>query len=137
MIEGYNEVVIKTNSVDNKIKEIQNSVETAVGTVETLSGTVTDMSFNFSTKGLNIGTSSDPNNSLLDNTGIKVYNYEKLNAIFNDKGSGIKKLIVTETAQIGYLRFVKGTYNNENVTDIYHLKNLIEHLEDLEVDSNG
>ena len=137
LIEGYNEVVIKTNSVDNKIKEIQNSVETAVGTVETLSGTVTDMSFNFSTKGLNIGTSSDPNNSLLDNTGIKVYNYEKLNAIFNDKGSGVKKLIVTETAQIGYLKFIKAVYNNESVTEIYHLKNLVEQLEDLEVDSNG
>ena len=91
------------------------------------------MSFNFSTRGLSIGSSLDPNNSLLDNTGIRVYNYDKLNAIFNDVGSGIRKLIVTETAQIGYLKFVKGTYNNENVTDIYVVKNLIEDLEDLEV----
>lgn len=102
-----------------------------------MEGTLADMSFNFSTKGLAIGSSLDSNSSLLDNTGIKVYNYDKLNAIFNNKGSGIKKLIVTETAQIGYLRFVKGTYNNQNVTDIYHLKKLIEDLEDLEVDSNG
>lgn len=133
LIEGYNEVVIKVDKADSDIKNIQNSVNTAVGTVETLSGTVTDMSFNFSTKGLNVGTSSDANNSLLDNHGIKVYNYDKLNAIFNDVGSGIRKLIVTETAQIGYLKFIKGTYNNENVTDIYVVKNLIEDLEDLEV----
>lgn len=133
LIEGYNEVVIKVNKADSDIKDIRNSVNTAIGTVETLEGTVTDMSFNFSTKGLNVGTSSDANNSLLDNHGIKVYNYNKLNAIFNDVGSGIRKLIVTETAQIGYLKFVKGTYNNENVTDIYVVKNLIEDLEDLEV----
>ena len=133
LIEGYNEVVIKVDKADSDIKKIQDSVHTAIGTVETLEGTVTDMSFNFSTKGLNVGTSSDANNSLLDNHGIKVYNYNKLNAIFNDVGSGIRKLIVTETAQIGYLKFVKGTYNNENVTDIYVVKNLIEDLEDLEV----
>lgn len=133
LIEGYNEVVIKVDKADSDIKNIQNSVNTAIGTVETLSGTVTDMSFNFSTKGLNVGTSSDANNSLLDNHGIKVYNYDKLNAIFNDVGSGIRKLIVTETAQIGYLKFIKGTYNNENVTDIYVVKSLIEDLEDLEV----
>lgn len=133
LIEGYNEVVIKVDKADSDIKNIQNSVNTAIGTVETLSGTVTDMSFNFNTKGLNVGTSSDANNSLLDNHGIKVYNYDKLNAIFNDVGSGIRKLIVTETAQIGYLKFVKGTYNNQNVTDIYVVKNLIEDLEDLEV----
>lgn len=98
-----------------------------------MEGTLADMSFNFSTKGLSIGSSLDSNNSLLDNTGIRVYNYNKLNAIFNNKGSGIDKLIVTGTAQIGYLKFVKGTYNNQNVTDIYVVKNLIEDLEDLEV----
>ena len=98
-----------------------------------MEGTLADMSFNFSTKGLNVGSSLDSNNSLLDNTGIRVYNYNKLNAIFNSNGSGIDKLIVTGTAQIGYLKFVKGTYNNQNVTDIYVVKNLIEDLEDLEV----
>ena len=133
LIEGYNEVVIKVNNVDSNIKEVQNNLNTAIGTVETLEGTVTDMSFNFSTKGLAIGSSLDSNSSLLDNTGIKVYNYTKLNAIFNNKGSGIDKLIVTGTAQIGYLKFVKSTKNNEPVTKIFVLKNLIEDLEDLEV----
>lgn len=120
------------NDFDISIKNVQKSLETTNGTVTTLAGTITDMSFNFSTKGLNVGTSTDANNSLLDNTGIKVYNYDKLNAIFNNKGSGIDKLIVTGTAQIGYLKFIKSTKNNKKVTKIYHLKNLIEDLEDLE-----
>ena len=131
------QVTQTVNDFDISIKNVQKSLETANGTIQTLEGTITDMSFNFSTKGLSVGTSADSNNSLLDNTGIRVYNYEKLNAIFNNKGSGIDKLIVTGTAQIGYLKFVKSTKTVKNVTKkvtkIYHLKELIEDLEDLEV----
>ena len=127
------QVTQTVNDFDISIKNVQKSLETANGTIQTLEGTITDMSFNFSTKGLSVGTSTDANNSLLDNTGIRVYNYEKLNAIFNNKGSGIDKLIVTGTAQIGYLKFVKSTKNGKKVTKIYHLKNLIEDLTDLEV----
>ncbi len=127
------QVTQTVNDFDISIKNVQKSLETANGTIQTLEGTITDMSFNFSTKGLSVGTSADSNNSLLDNTGIRVYNYEKLNAIFNNKGSGIDKLIVTGTAQIGYLKFVKSTKNGKKVTKIYHLKNLIEDLTDLEV----
>lgn len=127
------QVTQTVNDFDISIKNVQKSLETANGTIQTLEGTITDMSFNFSTKGLSVGTSTDANNSLLDNTGIRVYNYEKLNAIFNNKGSGIDKLIVTGTAQIGYLKFIKSTKNNKKVTKIYHLKELIEDLEDLEV----
>lgn len=121
------------NGFDMTIKDVQKELNSASGKVQTLEGTIIDMNFNFSTKGLSIGTSSDSNNSLLDNTGIRVYNYNKLNAIFNNKGSGIDKLIVTGTAQIGYLKFVKSVKNNKKVTKIYHLKELIEDLEDLEV----
>lgn len=132
-----NKVTQTVNDFDISIKNVQKSLETANGTIQTLEGTITDMSFNFSTKGLSVGTSADSNNSLLDNTGIRVYNYEKLNAIFNNKGSGIDKLIVTGTAQIGYLKFAKSTKTVKNVTKkvtkIYHLKELIEDLEDLEV----
>lgn len=128
------QVTQTVNSYDITLKEMQNSVKTAVGTVETLSGIVTDMSFNFSTKGLAIATSQDANNSVLDNTGVRVYNYDKLTAIFNNKGSGVNKLIVTGTAQIGYLKFIKGTRNGQAVTNIFHLINLVENLEDLEVE---
>ncbi len=121
------------NDFDISIKNVQKNLDNQTGTIESLEGKITDMSFNFSTKGLAIGTSTDSNNSLFDNKGIKVYNYEKLNAIFNNKGSGIDKLIVTGTAQLGYLKFVKSTKNGEKVTKIFHLKELIEDLEDLEV----
>lgn len=131
------QVTQTVNDFDISIKNVQKSLETANGTIQTLEGTITEMNFNFSTKGLKIGTSADGNNSLYDNKGIRVYNYEKLNAIFNNKGSGIDKLIVTGTAQIGYLKFVKSTKNVKNVTKkvtkIYHLKELIEDLTDLEV----
>jgi len=131
--EQVSQVTQTVNNFDISIKNVQKSLETQNGTIQTLEGKITDMNFSFSTKGLSVGTSSDSNNSLLDNTGIRVYNYEKLNAIFNNKGSGIDKLIVTGTAQIGYLKFVKSTKNNKKVTKIYHLKELIEDLEDLEV----
>lgn len=142
-----NDLVSITNDTSEKTTEMKQTVdglnisvsdtkkelETQNGTIQTLEGKITDMNFNFSTKGLSVGTSTDPNNSLLDNKGIKVYNYEKLNAIFNNKGSGIDKLIVTGTAQLGYLKFAKSTKNGKKVTKIYHLKELIEDLEDLEV----
>lgn len=121
------------SDVDSNVKDVQKNLETANGKIETLTGVVKEMSFNFATDGMHIANKSDPNNSLLDNKGIRVYNYEKLNAIFNNKGSGIDKLIVTGTAQIGYLKFVKSIKNNNKVTKIYHLKELIEDLEDLEV----
>jgi hypothetical protein len=121
------------NGFESEVKGIQNSIDTVAGEVSTLSGKITDMTYNFGTKGLSIGTSQDSNNSLLDNTGIKVYNYDELNAIFNNKGSGIDKLIVTGTAQIGYLRFIKSTKNDKPVTKIFHLNQVIEDLKDLEV----
>lgn len=121
------------NDISISVKSVQDGIQTANANVQTLEGTVTDMSFNFSTKGLNIGTSQDQNNSLFDNRGVRVYNLDKLVAIFNNKGSGIEKLIVTGTAQIGYLKFVKGEKDYKQVTKIYHLKNLIEDLKDLEV----
>lgn len=132
VLEGT--VTVIKNSNDNLNIEFikqQQTYDTLEGKVVGIEGKLDDMTFNFSTKGLSVGTSLDPNNSLLDNTGIKVYNYNKLNAIFNNKGSGIDKLIVTGQAQLGYLRFNKSTKNNKPVTKIFHLKSLIEDLEDL------
>lgn len=125
---------------DVSVKDVQKSLETQNGTIQTLEGTIKDMNFNFSTKGLAVGTTTDVNNSLLDNKGIKVYNYEKLTAIFNYKGSGIEKLIVTGTAQIGYFKVEKSTKTymlddtevTKKVNKHFFLKELIEDLEDLE-----
>lgn len=92
---------------------------------------LSNMQYNFGTQALRIASSTSEVNSALDNTGIKVYNYDELTAVFNDKGSGVDKLIVTGTAQIGYLRFVKGLKGGKKVTQVFHLENLIEDLQDL------
>lgn len=134
VIAGTVSVIEQSNNDLNVRFTTQQEVFDALNNkVVGMEGTLADMSFNFSTKGLAIGSSLDSNSSLLNNTGIKVYNYTKLNAIFNNKGSGIDKLIVTGTAQLGYLKFIKSTKNNEPVTKIFVLKSLIEDLEDLEV----
>ena len=134
------QVTQTVNDFDVSVKNIQKTLETTNGTVSSLEGKVTDMNFNFSTKGLAIGTTTDVNNSLLDNTGIKVFNYEKLTAIFNYKGSGIEKLIVTGSSQIGYFKTEKstktylldGTQVTKKANKHFFLKELIEDLEDLE-----
>lgn len=130
--EQYSKVLQTANNLELSFKDLNKKVDSNNTKVDTLGGTVTSMTFNFNTKGLAIGTENDENNSLLDNRGIRVYNYTKLSAIFNNKGSGIDKLIVTGTAQLGYLRFVKSTKDNGKVTKIFHLNKLIEDLHDLE-----
>ena len=123
-----------TQTMDNiniTVSNQQNIFNNLNNSVVNIEGTLQDMSFNFNTQGLTIGTSANTNNVLIDNTGLKVYNYSTLNAIFNNKGSGIGKLIVTDTAQLGYLKFIKATKNGSSVTKIFHLKQAIEDLEDL------
>jgi hypothetical protein len=93
------------------------------------------MNFQFSTEGLNIASSDDPVNINLDNTGLKVYNYSTLTLVSSDKGTGTNKLIITGTAQIGYLQFVKNEKNGRKCTTIYHLDSLIEDIDDLVGDS--
>ena len=96
-----------------------------------MEGTINKMNFDFKTDGLSISTPDSETNSRLDNTGIKVYNYNTLTAIFNNRGSGIDKLIVTGSAQLGYLKIVKGTKNGKKVTQMFHLENLIEDINKL------
>lgn len=134
-----NNMTQTSDSLNIAISNQQNLYDELNNKIIGIEGSLSNMTFDFSTKGLAIGTSSDPNNSLLNNTGIKVYNYNKLNAIFNNKGSGIDKLIVTGTAQIGYFKTVKSekTYMLDGVrvtkkaNKHFFLKELIEDLEDL------
>ena len=121
-----NELIIQAQELRNEMAEVE-------GNLENISKMIEDMTFNFGTDGLRIATSQDANNSILDNTGIRLYNYEDLQAIFNYKGSGVDKLIVTGPAQIGYLKIVKSTKDNKKVTKLFHLDQLIENLTDLEV----
>lgn len=131
IINKMAKVTQDVNGLGITISEQKTKLENFDGKVLGLEGTLNDMSFNFNTKGLGIGTSNDETNSLFDNTGVKVYNYNTLTAIFNNKGSGVDKLIVTGTTQIGYLKIMKTIEDGEKYTDVFHLENLIEDLEDL------
>lgn len=126
--QGYNDISIQ---VANQSKSIEN----IDGQMQTINDTLEDMSYDFTTKGLKIGSSNDPDNAVFDNSGTKIYNYDNLVAVFNHQGSGVDKLIATGSAQIGYLKFLKGekTINGvtKKVTKIYHVENMIENLEDL------
>ena len=119
-------------TVEEKQAELKLTLENFNISFKSMSEKLEDMNYNFNTDALTIAKSTDPVNSRLDNSGIKVYNYTDLQAVFNNKGSGIKDLIVTETAQIGYLKFMKSEKNNKKITSIYHVENLVSRLEDLE-----
>lgn len=130
----YGANIADVSLLQQQMSELKQTVADYNMSFSTLAGTITEMSYNFNTDRLKIAKSDDPVNSELDNKGIKIYNYSKLTAIFTDKGSGIDKLIVTGTAQIGYLKFVKNHKNGANCTTIHVLEQLIEDLTDLESD---
>ena len=143
---------IEVGEFSQKVSNVESNNESIKSDIENLKGRTTslevgldgvkintsntlqsieNMQYNFGTQALKIASSTSEVNSALDNTGIKVYNYEALTAVFNNKGSGIDKLIVTGTAQIGYLKIVKGIRGSKKVTQFFHLDNLIEDLDDL------
>lgn len=98
------------------------------------SETIKSMSYTFNTDELFIAKSDDPVNAKINNSGMRVYSYNELKAIFNDKGTGIQKLIVVGSAQLGNLQIVKATdENGEACTDFHHLVSNIQELTDLEV----
>ena len=121
-ISNLNSSIANTNNELNNIKnDVQNTNDI-----------VNEMKYTFTTDEMKIQSTNDPINSALDNQGIRVYNYTTLKSVLNDKGSGFDDLIVTNTAQIGYLKFVKAVdENNEPVTDIHHLVSNIQKVEDL------
>ena len=121
-ISNLNSSLSSTNSELNQVK---NDLSTA-------NSTINEMKYTFTTDELKIQSTNDPINSALDNQGIRVYNYTTLKSVLNDKGSGFDDLIVTNTAQIAYLKSVKATdENGEPVTDIHHLVSNIQTVEDL------
>jgi len=115
-----------------KMTELSTTIDGVNITVKTLGATISDMNYAFKTDALTISTYESKINSKFDNMGVKVYNYEKLMAIFNHKGTGVGDLIVTGTAQIGYLKFMKSTKNSKPITAIHHIISEIQTLEDLE-----
>ena len=113
------------SSTNNELNQVKNDLSNA-------NSTINEMKYTFTTDEMKIQSTNDPINSALDNQGIRVYNYTTLKSILNDKGSGFDDLIVTNTAQIAYLKFVKAIdENNQPVSDIHHLVSNIQDVEDL------
>ena len=121
-ISNLNSSIANTN---NELNNIKNNVSNT-------NDLVNDMKYTFTTDELKIQSTNDPINSALDNQGIRVYNYTTLKSVLNDKGSGFDDLIVTNTAQIAYLKFVKAVdENGQPVSDIHHLVSNIQDVEAL------
>ncbi len=112
-------------------------IETTVKSIDELQQETIEsmerMSYTFGTKDLTIANSNDPVNARINNQGLKVYTYNDLQAIFNHRGAGIGKLIVTGDAQLGNISVVKNTDGNGNpCTDINYLVSNVQTLSDLE-----
>ena len=117
-IEGYNQLLIHVSDLNS---ELSNTNET-----------IQQMNYNFSTEALKINSGEDPVNTSINNKGVQVYNYTTLKSVINDKGAGFDDLIVTNTAQLAYLKFMKATDENGNLcTDIHHLVSNVKKITDL------
>lgn len=130
----YGANIADVSLLQQQMSEVKQTVADYNISLSTLAGTLSEMSYNFNTDRLKIAKSDDPINLEANNKGFKIYNYVKLATIINEKGLGTDKLIVTGTAQIGYLKFVKNHKNGANCTTIHVLEQLIEDLTDLESD---
>lgn len=117
-------------TLEETINSIQNDIDENRETINS-------MSYSFGTDDLQVAKSDDPVNMKLNNAGVKIYNYSTLMAIFNKNGSGIKKLITTESIQLQNLMLKKRQIKINNVdTDVisgFWLVNLIQDISDLEV----
>lgn len=135
VIENQNNIVSQQDDISNlnsSLSNTNNELNQVKNDLSTANSTINEMKYTFTTDELKIQSSNDPINSALDNQGIRVYNYTTLKTVLNDKGSGFDDLIVTNTAQIAYLKFVKATdEDGEPVTDIHHLVSNIQTVEDL------
>lgn len=135
VVENQNNIASQQDDISNLNANLSNTndeLNQVKNNLSTANGTINEMKYTFTTDELKIQSANDPINSALDNQGIRVYNYTTLKSVLNDKGSGFDDLIVTNTAQIAYLKFVKATdEDGEPVTDIHHLVSNIQTVEDL------
>ena len=135
VVENQNNIASQQDDISNLNANLSNTndeLNQVKNNLSTANGTINEMKYTFTTDELKIQSTNDPINSALDNQGIRVYNYTTLKSVLNDKGSGFDDLIVTNTAQIAYLKFVKATdEDGEPVTDIHHLVSNIQTVEDL------
>ena len=111
--------------------------ETTVKTIDSLQQetieSIERMTYTFGTNDLHIAKSTDPVNTRINQQGLKVFTYNELNAVFNHRGAGIKKLIVVGDAQLGNISITKAKDDFGNdCTDINYLVSNVQTLSDLE-----
>lgn len=112
--------------IETQIKSINELQEETIESVDR-------MSYTFTTDDLTIAKSNDPVNARINNQGLKVYNYNTLQSIFNHKGTGVQKLIVVGDTQLANILISKAKdENNNDCTDISFLVSNIQKLSDLE-----
>lgn len=128
------QVLTVTEGVDAFKIDIESQVKTINDLQEETIEAVERMSYTFGTNDFTIANSNEPFNARMNNQGLKVYTYNTLNSIFNHKGVGVDKLIVTGDTQLANVSIVKAKdeYGND-CTDINHLVSNIQNLSDLEV----
>ena len=138
---GENLEVVRgtVTTIQESVDAFKIDIETTVKSVNDLQQETVEnmerMSYTFGTKDLSIANSNDPVNARINNQGLKVYNYTTLQSIFNHRGAGIRKLIVTGDTQLANISVKKGTdENGDACTDINFLVSNIQDLTDLEVD---
>ena len=129
------QVLTVTEGVDAFKIELETQVKTINDLQQENIEAIEKMGYTFGTQNFTIANSNEPFNARMNNQGLKVYTYNLLNSIFNHRGSGFGKLIVTGSAQICNISIVKAKdeYGDE-CTDINHLVSNIQTLSDLEVD---
>lgn len=124
-------------TIKESVDAFKIDMETTVKTIDDLQQEVIEnverMSYTFDTNDLHIAKSTDPANTRINQQGLKVFTYDKLNAIFNHRGAGIQKLIVVGDAQLGNVSVVKTKDSAGNpCTDFNYLVSNIQTLSDLE-----
>jgi phage-related protein len=129
------QVLTITEGVDAYKIEFETQLKTINDLQQETIEAVEKMSYTYGTQDLTIANSNEPFNARINNQGLKVYTYNTLNSIFNHRGSGFGKLIVTGDSQLANISITKAIdENGDECTDINHLVSNIQTLSDLEVD---
>lgn len=120
------------SDINSNINDTNSEINDLKNELANVSETIKQMNYDFGTDELNINSVNDPVNTGISNKGVIVRSYETIKTVVNDHGLGTDDLIVTNTAQIGYLKFMKSTDSKGNlVTDIHHLVSNIQDVSDL------
>ena len=131
IVEGVDQFKLNFEETIKRIDELQQS------TIES----VRNMTYTFGTREFTIVDSTDLVSLRMNNRGVKIYNRQKLQSIFNHNGTGVDKLIAVESIQLQSLKMkpIKMTSKHfegeKDGVGFFNLKQLIQKLEDLEDDT--